>query len=79
VRRAGGVPVYLPPGEDLFPGVLDRLDGIIFAGGADIHPGHYGRAGDGPDAGEGAWQIGHGSHPCALRGSVPVSHARPEF
>jgi putative glutamine amidotransferase len=42
VRRAGGVPLYLPPGEDLFPGVLDRLDGIIFSGGADIHPEHYG-------------------------------------
>jgi putative glutamine amidotransferase len=36
VRRAGGVPLYLPPGEDLFPGVLDRLDGIIFSGGADM-------------------------------------------
>lgn len=42
VRRAGGVPLYLPPGEDLFPGVLDRLDGIIFSGGADIDPAHYG-------------------------------------
>lgn len=42
VRRAGGIPLYLPPGEDLFPAVLDRLDGIMFTGGADIVPTHYG-------------------------------------
>ena len=42
VRRAGGIPVYLPPGKDLFPAVLDRHDGIMFTGGADIAPGHYG-------------------------------------
>lgn len=42
VRRAGGIPLYLPPGEDLFPAVLDRLDGIVFSGGADIDPARYG-------------------------------------
>ena len=42
VWRAGGIPLYLPPGEDLFPAVLDRLDGIVFSDGADIEPSHYG-------------------------------------
>jgi putative glutamine amidotransferase len=42
VRRAGGIPLYLPPGEDLFPAVLDRLDGIMFTGGTDIDPQQYG-------------------------------------
>ena len=33
VRRAGGIAIYWPPGEDVFPAVLSRLDGIIFTGG----------------------------------------------
>lgn len=42
VRRAGGIPVFLPPGDNLFPGVLDRLDGILFSGGTDLDPATYG-------------------------------------
>ncbi|MDE0810250.1 MAG: gamma-glutamyl-gamma-aminobutyrate hydrolase family protein [Alphaproteobacteria bacterium] len=42
VRRAGGIAIYLPPGEDVFPAVLGRLDGIIFTGGTDIDPARYG-------------------------------------
>jgi len=42
VRRAGGVPVILPPGEQNLEAWLDILDGIIFSGGADISPAYYG-------------------------------------
>lgn len=42
VRRAGGVPVLLPPGEKNIEGWLNTVDGIVFAGGADINPTYYG-------------------------------------
>src|ERR1041385_6752012 len=42
VRRAGGLVVLIPPGEPRPGEVLDRLDGIIFAGGGDIAPAAYG-------------------------------------
>lgn len=43
VRRAGGQPVALPPGEDHAEALLDRVDGVVLTGGAfDIHPSHYG-------------------------------------
>ena len=41
VRRAGGVPVILPPGEQNLSAWLDILDGLIFSGGADIAPAYY--------------------------------------
>lgn len=45
VTDAGGTPVLLPPvGTDL--GVLDRLDGLILSGGADVGPGQYGAEAD---------------------------------
>lgn len=45
VRRAGGVPLLLPPGEaDAVP-LLDRLDGLVLAGGGDLDPSHYGADG----------------------------------
>ncbi len=40
VERAGGIPVALPPSADsetLLP-LLERLDGILFSGGADVNP-----------------------------------------
>jgi len=42
VEVAGGLPVLIPPLEDaaLFA-LLERLDGIVFPGGADVDPGHY--------------------------------------
>lgn len=41
VRRAGGLPVLVPPDADEAEGVCARLDGIIFSGGGDINPKSY--------------------------------------
>ncbi len=42
VRRAGGVPVLVPPGESRWEDVLRRLDGVVLTGGGDISPEAYG-------------------------------------
>ncbi|HCB34057.1 MAG TPA: hypothetical protein DEP69_02465, partial [Acidimicrobiaceae bacterium] len=49
VAAAGGVPVLLTPEADVEP-LLDRLDGLLLSGGADIDPARYGAAVD-PDCG----------------------------
>ncbi len=36
VRRAGGLPILLTPGEDNIEQLFDLVDGIIFAGGGDF-------------------------------------------
>jgi putative glutamine amidotransferase len=42
VRRAGGIPVLLPPDTaNEVASLLPRLDGLIITGGADIDPNHY--------------------------------------
>ena len=41
VRRAGGIPVLLAPGETNIKSLCSRLDGIILTGGGDIHQDHY--------------------------------------
>jgi putative glutamine amidotransferase len=43
VETAGGLPLVLAPGnpEDAGP-LLDRLDGLLLTGGADVGPHHYG-------------------------------------
>ena len=43
VRQAGGVPVLLAPGESRIEPLLQRLDGLILAGGGDIAPERFGR------------------------------------
>ncbi|RBP65100.1 anthranilate synthase component 2/putative glutamine amidotransferase [Brevibacterium sanguinis] len=40
VSACGGIPVLLPP-HGQAPAVLDRVDGLILAGGADVDPGAY--------------------------------------
>ena len=41
-ERAGGRPMLVPPSEDGVDETLDALDGIVFSGGADVDPTHYG-------------------------------------
>jgi putative glutamine amidotransferase len=44
VELAGGRPLLVPPGEDEggVEETLDRLDGLVFSGGADVDPDTYG-------------------------------------
>jgi putative glutamine amidotransferase len=45
VESAGGLPVLIPPlGPDALGELLERLDGIVFPGGADVDPAEYGEA-----------------------------------
>lgn len=41
VRRAGGVPVLLPPGESDLEAILAAVDGVIVTGGGDVLPSAY--------------------------------------
>jgi putative glutamine amidotransferase len=41
VRRAGGIAVLLPPGDEMPQEVLARLDGVVFTGGGDVEPALY--------------------------------------
>ncbi|MEM6530831.1 MAG: gamma-glutamyl-gamma-aminobutyrate hydrolase family protein, partial [Chloroflexota bacterium] len=40
VRRAGGLPLMLPPGDD-WRELLDTVDAVIVTGGADVNPAAY--------------------------------------
>ena len=42
VRRAGGIALLIPPGEQDWERVLPLLDGVILTGGTDIDPAEYG-------------------------------------
>jgi len=42
VRRAGGIPLLIPPGENEWGQLLPLLDGVIVTGGTDIDPAEYG-------------------------------------
>lgn len=41
LRRAGGNPVLLPPGNEAWRGLLALLDGLVVTGGTDIDPVEY--------------------------------------
>jgi putative glutamine amidotransferase len=41
VRRAGGVAVLIPPGDDPAEELFSVIDGVILAGGGDIDPAFY--------------------------------------
>jgi putative glutamine amidotransferase len=41
VRAAGGAPLLLPPGEPHPGRLLDGLQGVVFAGGGDVHPARF--------------------------------------
>lgn len=43
-RRAGGVPLLLPPGERDIGALHAAVDAVIFAGGGDLDPATYGAA-----------------------------------
>ncbi|MCY3798522.1 MAG: gamma-glutamyl-gamma-aminobutyrate hydrolase family protein [Chloroflexi bacterium] len=42
VRRAGGIPLLIAPGENEWGEILPLLDGVIVTGGTDIDPAEYG-------------------------------------
>ena len=42
VEQAGGRALVVPPSENAVEETLDVLDGIVFSGGIDIDPAHYG-------------------------------------
>jgi len=42
VRRAGGVPLLLPPGESRLARWFESIDGLIVTGGGDLEPDRYG-------------------------------------
>ncbi len=46
IAAAGGVPVVLPPQAELTvaAALTARFDGVVFTGGRDLHPRHYGQA-----------------------------------
>src|SRR5690349_10941287 len=42
VERAGALPVLIPPLPDHAWRYLELVDGVVFAGGGDLDPAHYG-------------------------------------
>ena len=42
IERAGGRPLVVPPSEDSIEETLAVLNGIVFSGGSDLDPAHYG-------------------------------------
>jgi putative glutamine amidotransferase len=53
VHAAGGLPVVLPPSTAVDSQILDTLDGLLLAGGADLDPGLYGET---PHAETAGWR-----------------------
>ncbi|MDX1521677.1 MAG: gamma-glutamyl-gamma-aminobutyrate hydrolase family protein [Anaerolineae bacterium] len=45
VRRAGAIPLLIPPGDERLGEILEVVDAVIVAGGGDIDPALYGGSG----------------------------------
>lgn len=43
VERVGGLPILLPNQPDLAADYAGRLDAVLFSGGVDVHPRHFGQ------------------------------------
>jgi putative glutamine amidotransferase len=43
VESAGGRPLLVPPSREGIPETLAVLDGLVFSGGSDLDPAHYGQ------------------------------------
>jgi putative glutamine amidotransferase len=63
VAAAGGLPVVLPPSTSLDAQVLDLLDGLVLAGGADLNPERYAQQ---PHAETAGWRDDRDSGELAL-------------
>lgn len=43
IQKSGGIPVLIPPMSDSdLALIVERLSGVVFVGGPDYHPAHYG-------------------------------------
>ncbi|HEX5016240.1 MAG TPA: gamma-glutamyl-gamma-aminobutyrate hydrolase family protein [Actinomycetes bacterium] len=67
VSAAGGLPVVIPPSTALDPAVIDRLDGLLLAGGADLNPELYGQQ---PHAETAGWREDRDAGEVALLNSA---------
>ena len=56
VRRAGGIPFLLPPGEADLETALAAVDGVLITGGGDVDPAEYGGNSEHPDLGGIDWE-----------------------
>lgn len=45
IEAAGGIPLVIPPSDNLLLllSMLDRIDGLMLSGGADINPLYFGK------------------------------------
>lgn len=44
LQAAGADVILLPAGREASESVIERLDGVVFPGGLDVHPSHYGES-----------------------------------
>ncbi|MCA9995303.1 MAG: gamma-glutamyl-gamma-aminobutyrate hydrolase family protein [Anaerolineales bacterium] len=56
VRRAGGIPFLLPPGEADLAAALAAVDGVLITGGGDVDPAEYGGNVEHPTLGGIDWE-----------------------